>query len=1418
VLGPALVLDQAPEVETINAADFNGDGLLDLLLTGQGYWDILPGNGDGTFGGVIAFPAVVPLIPMSAVVVGDFNADGRADFAGLTDNNEISILIAGIQSAIQLAVNPPPSAPGMSTTLTATITPSTATGTVTFTDGSSLLGAAPVTVGSAALTTSALGANQNILTASYGGDPLTLPSSAVTTVTVPGATAAVGLSSSAPVVQLGAPVTFTATVSPAAATGQITFYDGVSPIGTGKLSGGQASLTTNSLGSGVHAMTARYDGDFNYSESVSSILSQTIDVVPGGGFAAPVPLNLGSATNGLAAADMNADGKPDLLSVGYTNQQLSIMLGKGDGTFAAPFNIGISTNPQPPVAADFNGDGKPDVAVAANGISIYLGNGDGTVQQPIQVNSSFSGPVVAADFNADGKIDLVSEDFDSSSLYVMIGNGDGTFQPPNRIANAGGGPVYLGDFNGDGKADLAIGLNGFSVSVYLGNGDGTFTGDNVTSFSELAGLLAVGDINGDGKSDLVLRVQSFTTFSVSLQILLSNGDGTFRTAATIPMPALGYNATIGDLNGDGIADLAVAYSGGFYILYGNGDGTFQTAIDTSLPAGSAIMADFNGDGRTDLLVWNAESSAAAISFGEPAAQIALTPNPAAVAVGAPLTLTAAVVPGAATGTVVFYDGATVLGTASLQSGSAAISTTLQGSGSHFLSAYYAGSPSFGTIVSATVSELVTTSPGGGLASPLDAQTGTNPMAIAVADFDGDGNTDVATANYGAGTITVLFGKGDGTFRSSATYPVSSTPAGIAVGDLNGDGRPDIAVTDAASGAITVLLNEGGTFTPAPALNVGAPAPAIQIGDVNFDGKPDILAESGGLQQGSNPEKLIVLLGNGDGTFQAPQPITIYSYDSASSFVLGDFTGDAKVDVLGAGFGVLAGSGNGSFANEQSGYYNGTVTLVTAGDFNNDGKLDFADIEGTGTTLSILLNNGSGTETTPQQYTLSAPVSAISTADFNGDGKLDIAVTHGNGTAGILFGNGDGTFGPEAIFTGGASPSAIEVADFNGDGAMDLAVADSGSNSVSILLGTPPVCTYTISPSTIALDMNGGATTLTVTPNNPLCAWSASDTDTWVTASGSATGAGSVSVTLAPNTTGLERTSTVLIGGASVPVTEWATAQVFSDVTPADYYFDAVNLLSAKGITHGCGGTDYCPTEDVTRTQMAIFIVRAIMGGDDFTYSQTPVFNDVPLGSFGFQWIQKMYELGITTGCGNGDFCPNSNVTRAQMAIFIIRMRYGAMFTFDFPATPYFTDVTSTTFGFSWIQRMKEDNITAGCGATTYCPNNPVTRGDMAIFIMRGAFNELLPATEPVLTSITPATIAQGASGTFTVTGVDTNFVDGTTMVTDLPGITVGTVTVTNATTLTVQLTAASGAVEQPVSLLAITGSEEAVLPNGLVIP
>jgi hypothetical protein len=186
---------------------------------------------------------------------------------------------------------------------------------------------------------------------------------------------------------------------------------------------------------------------------------------------------------------------------------------------------------------------------------------------------------------------------------------------------------------------------------------------------------------------------------------------------------------------------------------------------------------------------------------------------------------------------------------------------------------------------------------------------------------------------------------------------------------------------------------------------------------------------------------------------------------------------------------------------------------------------------------------------------------------------------------------------------------------------------------------------------------------------------------------------------------------------------WATSPQFSDVASSNPFYDFINVMRLWAITSGCSATQYCPANNVTRAQMAVFVIRAMMG-DTFTFPPQPFFTDVPSAHVFFPYIQKMRELGITSGCGANIYCPDANVTREQMAAFIIRGKLMALHgdNFPFPQTSYFADVPAANPFFKFIQKMRELGITSGCGPNQFCPLADVTREQMAAFIVRAFLN------------------------------------------------------------------------------------------------
>jgi hypothetical protein len=227
------------------------------------------------------------------------------------------------------------------------------------------------------------------------------------------------------------------------------------------------------------------------------------------------------------------------------------------------------------------------------------------------------------------------------------------------------------------------------------------------------------------------------------------------------------------------------------------------------------------------------------------------------------------------------------------------------------------------------------------------------------------------------------------------------------------------------------------------------------------------------------------------------------------------------------------------------------------------------------------------------------------------------------------------------------------------------------------------------------------------------------------------------------------------------------------------------------------------------------VIRSVIGSDNFAYTPTAYFTDVPATNLYFPWIQKMQDLGIGLPCSQTQYCQDSAVTRGIMSVLIIRSRFGVSIPTSYPTTPYFTDVPAIHPYFPWIQKMKQLGITSGCTPTTYCPDVPVTRGQMAVFIMRGEFNQgLQDPNTPVLVWVNPASASPGQMVTVTVIGQNTTFTS-LTQVNAGSGIAVSNVNVANGTTLTAQLTVAGGAVLGPRSITVTTGGEEATLPNGL---
>jgi len=686
----------------------------------------------------------------------------------------------------------------------------------------------------------------------------------------------------------------------------------------------------------------------------------------------------GSSPFDLALGDFNSDGKNDVIVA--ANPPV-LLLGNGEGTLQAAVEIGtISSAPTGVAVADFNHDGKLDVVFAiSGGAVVYLGNGNGTFGAGATfssggTNESVFARVLVADVNGDGIPDLILNT--DAGVSVLLGNGNGTFQAP--IPSPGTvQSIAAADFNNDGHIDLAV-TNGYNtLSIMLGNGAGTFTVTSVYSVTPTffnLNAIAVADYNRDGFQDVALP---------NGQLFLGNGDGTLRAPSTFStVPGASVVAAV-DVNGDGIVDLLTLYAndmcgtsdfGTTGVSLGIGDGTFQpvTVYDSGGCTYPASMAtgDLNNDGANDIVVlsgqsglfWTTPELSVLINRGNgtfPVAELNMSGGSGGVAVND--------FNHDGNADVVLADGSVYLGNGD---------GTLR----------FVGSASLGGV------------------------------AVATGDFNHDGYPDVAAVMECAaagcssgGQLWIAIGNGNGTFKTPTALPSGGFYAeSLAVADFNHDGNLDIAVlnncTDSscsAGGSVSIFLgNANGTFSLLNTISLASSNPvSIVAGDFNNDGNVDLAV--GVVTPGVfQPSFVNILLGNGDGSFQPPIVFETPEDDGGvAAIAVGDFNNDGMLDLaLAEGGDVCSDCGG----HGRIMYGKGDGTFTAGPSLDTEGgppeSVVAADFFGTGTLTSVLANTCGDTLDCPggsvmidgTQNLTDIMLTFLAVGDFNNDGKPDLA--------------------------------------------------------------------------------------------------------------------------------------------------------------------------------------------------------------------------------------------------------------------------------------------------------------------------------------------------------------------------------------------------------------------------------------------
>ena len=621
-----------------------------------------------------------------------------------------------------------------------------------------------------------------------------------------------------------------------------------------------------------------------------------------------VGTNDGSDPVSLLVADFNGDGHRDVAVLNNpgapANGTVSILPGKGDGTLGPAVNYNAGVEPGAMTAMDFNGDGRPDLAVASRGggvasdhaVSILLANADGTFRDggkyPVP-GTQTPMSMVSADFDGDGKADLIVYD-SQESLIFLHGNGDGSFEVKTNLAGYGplySYPVFLaaGDFNKDGKTDLALLNDDATLTLLLNAGDGSFAtrrryvaGTHLATgyylVAQLGSMFAM-DFNDDGNLDIVLASGHPDILYPGLfytTVLFGNGDGTLQAPQAYEVSQKPKALAAADFNGDGRLDLVAggdnsSSAGGktAAVLLARAGGGFQSAAGLS---GSNQYidwlgtADLNGGGRQDIIGTSSQPLAAQVwlSKGDGTFQAMTTYG---------------------VGNSVYGSGNSWGALADLNGDGHPDLVVARGS---------TNAPPY-----ADDSVYVMLGKSGGFNAATIVNTGTNTVQLVLRDVSGDGKLDLITTNYGyagttpaAGSVSVLRGKGDGTFQTPVTYTVGTTPQALAVADVNGDGKPDLIVgtTTGTESQIAVLLGNGdGTFGSPTTFFTYAQASRLAAADFDGDGKADLA-----IVHAAGDRPISVMRGDGDGTFQ-PEMEWLAGY-SPLALVAADFTGDGKPDL------------------------------------------------------------------------------------------------------------------------------------------------------------------------------------------------------------------------------------------------------------------------------------------------------------------------------------------------------------------------------------------------------------------------------------------------------------------------------------------------------------------------------------------
>jgi hypothetical protein len=641
-------------------------------------------------------------------------------------------------------------------------------------------------------------------------------------------------------------------------------------------------------------------GDFNGDGALDAVVAagdlQMLMVMLGdgaGGLAYDTYPPTYGAPREIVTADFNGDGWTDL-AVGVHGAgaaTVDVLLGTGTGeprgTFIPFASLGGGPALTDLTAGEFDGDGHPDLAwtdADSRSLMVAAGHGDGTFGPPALVPAGPDPVAVAAvDLDGDGRAELAVAEDTTNTITLFAEDGSGGFTLIGSLS-APAGPILPVDLDGDGALDLVVAslCRGFvapdgqrdTVSIFMNQGGGAFAGPAAYTVEVCPQVMASGDLDGNGTVDLAVGTYRAT----GIHLLFGDGAGGFAPNHPV-IGSGGYFTGIAlpDLDGDGRRDLAAVASSGrsLFTYLGNGDGTFgprRHPLGGSRVIHSPLVADLNKDGRNDVVALDQLSGEVVVLGGR--GDGSLDPERRSAAGTAP----AAVVTADFNGDRL-PDLAVTLNNDYYTTGRKGDVAILLGHGDFTF------------------------------AAPVRYAADYNTRGVAAADMDSDGTIDLVVLNGGGetqsgatqtATLSVLRGRPDGTFAAAISTPVGNSAGGLHLADFNLDGRIDVLDTNNRINdpyvPISILFGRGdGTFSAPTVVAEFYSLDSLVVGDLNRDGRADLFA-TGHADYGAEPYWQFELHGDGRGEFDFGGPAS-WTAEPAYASVIADFLGDGYPEVL-----------------------------------------------------------------------------------------------------------------------------------------------------------------------------------------------------------------------------------------------------------------------------------------------------------------------------------------------------------------------------------------------------------------------------------------------------------------------------------------------------------------------------------------